>query len=271
MIKIVTCDMDETLLGTGGKISDEDKKSIAKLKDFGVKFVPSSGRNFISIDKTLKELNLYEKENEFVISFNGGVITENKNHKVLFFQGISFDLAAEFYKRGLNYDVCIHVYTQDEVYVYNLVEHERKYLEGRMAVKEIFDRDINFLKGQNIVKCLYMNTDADYLRKIADDLKDITGDVDVSYSANRYLEFNKLGVTKGAGLKRLAEILNVDVKDTMAIGDNFNDLAMIKAAGVGVCVGNGADEVKKNADYVCRATCDENAVTEALNKFIFDV
>ena len=65
-----------------------------------------------------------------------------------------------------------------------------------------------------------------------DDLKDITGDLDVSYSSNRYIEFNHQGVNKGQGLKKLADILGVDIKDTIAVGDNFNDLSMIKVAGL---------------------------------------
>lgn len=60
--------------------------------------------------------------------------------------------------------------------------------------------------------------------------------MDVSYSSNRYIEFNHQGVNKGQGLKKLADILGVDIKETIVIGDNFNDLSMIKVAGLGVGV-----------------------------------
>ena len=65
-------------------------------------------------------------------------------------------------------------------------------------------------------------------------LKDITGDVDVSFSSNRYIEFNHKGVNKGAGLRFIAHMLGVKPEETIAIGDNFNDLPMIQAAGLGV-------------------------------------
>jgi len=269
MYKMVACDLDETLLKTDRTVSETDKKSIARLKDFGVKFVPTSGRNYVSIDATLKELGLFDAANEFVISFNGGAITENKNHKLLHFDGLPFELAEEFYKRGQSYDVCIHVYTLEKVYAYNLFQGEKNYLQGRMAVEETFEKNLNFLKGQEIVKCLYTNTDRNYLQKIAEDLKDITGDVDVSYSANRYLEFNKIGVNKGAGLKKLAEILGADISETIAIGDNFNDLAMIRTAGVGIGVANVVEDMRGDCDYICKNDCDHNAVSEALDKFIF--
>ena len=239
-----------------------------KAKELGVKFVPATGRGYNTVDGTLKELGLYDLENEYVISYNGGAISENKGSKLLHFEGITFEKASELYKRGLNYDVCIHVYTKDMVYAYKFVQEEINYLAGRMEVKEIFDDHIDFLKGQEIVKVLYMNTDYGYLKKIEDDLKDITGDLDVSYSSNRYIEFNHQGVNKGQGLKKLADILGVDIKETIAVGDNFNDLSMIKVAGLGVGVQNTVEDMKKECDVITKATNNENAVAEVINKYI---
>lgn len=268
MYKIIACDLDETLLNTNRTISKEDIEAIQKAKELGVKFVPATGRGFNTVDGTLKDLGLFDQENEYVISYNGGAITENKNHKLLHFEGITFELASELYKRGLKYNVCIHVYTKDMVYAYNYLQEEIDYLAGRMEVTEIFDDNIDFLKGQDIVKCLYMNTDYSYLNIIEEELKDITQDIDVSYSSNRYIEFNHRGVNKGAGLQSLADLLGVDIKDTIAIGDNFNDLSMIKVAGLGVGVQNTIENMKKECDYITHATCNESAVAEVIYKFV---
>ena len=137
-----------------------------------------------------------------------------------------------------------------------------------MEVTEIFDDNIDFLKGQEIVKVLYMNTDYQYLKGIENDLKEIIGDLDVSYSSNRYIEFNHQGVNKGQGLKKLAELLHVDIKDTIAIGDNFNDLSMIKVAGLGVGVQNTVEEMKKECDIITKATNNQGAIAEVINKHI---
>ena len=151
------------------------------------------------------------------------------------------------------------------VYAYKFVQEEIDYLAGRMEVKEIFDDHIDFLKGQEIVKVLYMNTDYDYLKKSEDDLKDITGDLDVSYSSNRYIEFNHQGVNKGQGLKKLADILGVDIKETIAIGDNFNDLDMIENVGLGVAMGNAPDEIKQAANRVT-ASHNDDGIALILNE-----
>ena len=115
---------------------------------------------------------------------------------------------------------------------------------------------------------LYTNTDFEYLQGIARDLEDITFDMDVSYSSNRYIEFNHQGVNKGAGLKKLAALLHIDIEDTMAIGDNYNDLSMIMDAGLGVGVQNAAPGIKPDCDYITQATCEQGAVCEAIEKFV---
>ena len=271
MYKLIACDMDETLLNTKDrKVSAKNVETIQRARQKGVKFVPATGRGYRSIQGTLTELGLIDLPNEYVISFNGGAIVENQNNRLLHFDGISFELAEEFFKRGLNYDVCIHVYTLDTVYVYNFTDNEKAYLNGRMEVEEFFDKNINFLKGQEIVKALYVNTNQDYLHKIETELKDITADVDVSYSSNRYIEFNHKGVNKGQGLLNLAKRLGIKQEETIAIGDNFNDISMIEAAGLGVGVANCVEGIKPQCDYITSATCDEDAVAEVIDKFILN-
>jgi len=154
------------------------------------------------------------------------------------------------------------------VYAYNLIQEEIDYLAGRMEIKEIFDDNIDFLKGQEIVKCLYMNTDYGYLKQIAEDLLDITGDVDVSYSSNRYIEFNHKGVNKGNGLKVLADHLGIDLSETIAVGDNFNDLSMIQAAGLGVGAANTVPDMKPLCDVITKADCDHSAIAEIVNTYL---
>ena len=147
MYKLIACDLDETLLNDENKVSTKNIEAIQKADAQGVKFVLATGRGYATVQGTLEEIGLKDKKDEYVISFNGGAVTENKANQLLHFQGISFDFASELYKRGQDYDVAIHVYTQEEVYVYNLVEEERKHLETKMEVIEIFDQDIDFLKS----------------------------------------------------------------------------------------------------------------------------
>ncbi len=266
--KMIVSDLDETLLGSDCKVSQKNREAVQKARELGVRFVPATGRGYSSIRGTLEELGLQEKENEYVISYNGGAVTENKGEKLLHFQGISFEKAEELFARGLSYDVCIHVYTKDTVYAYCLNQNEIDYVKGRMVLQEFFSDNLDFLKGQEIVKVLYVNTDYSYLKKIEEDLKDVTQDLDVSYSSNRYIEFNQKGVNKGSGLLFLAELLGIKPEETIAVGDNFNDLSMIQAAGLGVGVNNTVPDMKPLCDVILNSTCDQSVIAEIVEKYI---
>ena len=93
MYKLIAWDLDETLIKPDRTIDSRDIEAIKKLKDLGVKFVLSTGRGYNTVQGTLKELDLFDEANQYVISYNGGAITENKDYRLLHFEGISFEKA----------------------------------------------------------------------------------------------------------------------------------------------------------------------------------
>lgn len=243
---------------------------ILKAKEKGVKFVPATGRGFMSIQHDLKTLGLYDELGEYVISFNGGALTENKDNQILFFEGLSFEKTKEIFEFGLDCHVCQHIYTKDTVYVFNLSESEAQRIQNQKVECVIMEENtIDFLKDQPISKILYQNTDVPYLMSLEPQMKHIwEGECAVSYSSNRYMEFNKLGVDKGAGLKHLAEILGIGIEETIAVGDNYNDMSMLQVAGLSVAAANAVDDVKKACDIVTKADNNQGVVAEVIERFI---
>ena len=75
---------------------------------------------------------------------------------------------------------------------------------------------------------------------------------------------------KGVALQKLCDYYKIDIKDSLAIGDNYNDVAMIEDAGIGVAVANAHLQVKEASDYVTKANNSQGAVAEAIEKFILD-
>ena len=84
------------------------------------------------------------------------------------------------------------------------------------------------------------------------------------------MEFNAFGVSKGEALKWLSNYLKVDIKETIAIGDNYNDESMIKEAGLGCCVKSANDDIKKISKYICEKDYFEGSVKEIIDKFILN-
>lgn len=70
-------------------------------------------------------------------------------------------------------------------------------------------------------------------------------------------EISIKGITKATGLKQITNYLNMPIEDTIAIGDSLNDLDILQEAGLSICMGNGADECKKTADFVTKDVSDD--------------
>lgn len=270
MYKLIASDLDETLLNDEHEVCQRNIEAIKKASALGIKFVPATGRGYRSIESTLKALDLYDKENEYVISFNGSAVTMNKGNKTMFFDSLPFDKANELFEYGLTKDVCIHVYTADTVYVYNLNEDERnRFIHQKNEFVEIKEPSIKFLENTPVVKVLYENVDVPYLMSFEADMSPITnGSVSVSYSSNRYMELNKLGVNKGKAMLDLAEMLGIKREEVIAVGDNYNDMSMLVEAGLGVAANNAVDDVKKACGYVCKNDNNEGVLAEIIERFI---
>ena len=98
-----------------------------------------------------------------------------------------------------------------------------------------------------------------------DEFKDY---VDCFISSNQYLEINPKGVNKGEAVKWLCNYLNIKKENTMAIGDSFNDTAMIENVGFGCAVAGANEELKKISNYICEKKYTEGAVKEVIEKFL---
>lgn len=271
MYKMILSDLDETLL-VHHHVPAFNQDAIAKARNKGVKFVPATGRAYNMIQEILKEIGTYQEANEYSICFNGGLIVENKDDKILHFHGLSFEQTKALFELGKNYDVCVLVFTLDCCYIFHAdpKEVERK-IEQKARFEVCDEYNMDFLKEEKIAKILFEKRDMDYLKTIEKDIQPyIEGKVSLSYSSSRYLELNALGVDKGYGLRWLASYLNMSSDDVIAIGDNYNDVEMIKEAKMGVCVASASEDIQRLSNYVTKRDYDQGAVKEVIEKMILE-
>lgn len=231
-------------------------------------FAPATGRGFYSIKQTLAELAADNKAQHYMIGFNGGVVVENQGPTIIKDFPLTYDVLAQLFEFGSKYEVAIHLYTFEQTYVYHSNPDEDAYLTTIPHEKRL-DDDIDFLKNQTCYKALFQNLDRHYLEQIETDLPaDLKTALEISYSSNRYIEFNPKGVNKGVALQTLADHLGIPMEETIAIGDNTNDLAMIQAAELGVAVANAVPAVKVAAQHTTTADHENSAVAEVIETFI---
>ena len=268
--KLICSDLDKTLL-VDNKIPDFNLEAIQKARDLGVKFVISTGRNIEIISHLLKQLNTENSENEYTICCSGAKIYENKNKKIIYINYLDNEMVKEAFEFGKKFsEIYIIFDTSDGVYIYN----------DKILKKERDDYGYNYknmekmedIKDLKIIRVVYTCKKKDYLNKILKEIKDVKifdNKVDYYLTQNQFLEFNNLSVSKGEALKWLCNYLNIDIKETIAIGDSYNDVSMLKEAGIGACVKSANDDIKKVSDYICEKDFFEGSVKEVIEKFVF--
>lgn len=271
--KMLVSDLDETFLNDDGTIHEENVQMVKKAVTLGFKFVPNTGRSFESVQEMLKKLDLYDQAGQYVISFNGSAIVENKNNRVIATQDMPISLAKQIFEAGVINDVVdVHIYTLNKLFIYNVSDSDKKYLETRgVAYENLSSDDLSFLNtAQPVMKVIFEHPDMQVRHQIHDAvIASVGGDqVEATYSSDRYVEFNLKGVDKGTASLLLGEKLGITQDEIMAIGDNNNDLKMIQAAGLGISVANGIPTIKEAADMVTARTNNEGAIAEVLNQFV---
>ncbi|MDI9520302.1 MAG: Cof-type HAD-IIB family hydrolase [Bacillota bacterium] len=270
-IKLIAADMDGTLLNNQGKISEYNLKMIKKAQENGIVFAISTGR----FPENAAQIALDAGLECPVISLNGAVIELSPNreriHEVFLEKEAAkkvFDCLEElnegyymFGRAAVNSrrDYPRHISEADPEALKTLKKRV-KYAYGYEACKAALDEpQYKFF--------IYHSKDGHPLKEVYDALNQIN-DIDITASSDINLEVMPRNANKGLGLKVLADILGIDMENTMALGDQMNDLQMIEEAGLGIAMANATERVKSSADAVTDH-CNDDGVGKAIAKYCF--
>lgn len=267
-MKILFTDLDGTLLTTGKRISDTDLSSINKMIDAGHHFVISSGRPLPSVLKLANEFNLI-RPGFYVSCFNGSVIYDCYNQKMLQRLTVAFEDVQYIFDEAQKEGLHVHTYSDEAVISAKDTEEYRFYL-SHIHMPGIVSTDFKAYMDHEPSKIIVMSFESrDRLIRFQKEHAPYTdGRLNFTYSCDFMLEYASLQGSKGNALLAMCQLLGIPVSDSIAIGDEQNDLSMICAAGLGVVMANGNDSVKEYADYVTHNDNDHNAITEIIEKFI---
>ena len=269
--KIIFSDLDKTLL-INNHIPDFNLEAIKKARELGVKFVISTGRDLSVVTSLLKELDTLNMENEYTVCCSGSKIYENKDNKLIYIKYLDDNIVSEIFEFGKNYpDMFIIFDALEGVYIYNEEKIDIKNDFGTYKYKKL--EKLEDKKELKIIRIVFSCKNGVYLNKILNEIKNkklFDNKVDYFLTQNQFLEFNVLGVNKGEALKWLCNYLKIDISESIAIGDSFNDESMIKIAGLGACVKSADDYIKKISKYVCEKDYFEGSVKEVIEKFVLN-
>ncbi len=264
--KMLVLDIDGTLTNSKKEITAATRNAIADIIDRGHTVVIASGRPTPGIRGVCETLDLYTKGG-YGISFNGAKITDMKSGETVYRRTLEKSVIPEIYDYAVSRGVGMMTYKGENAVTGTRID---KYMELEARINGIGLKKVENFKEYvsfDVNKCL-LTADGDYAAQIEKELaQKYEGRLSIYRSEPFFVEIMPWGVDKASSLKVLLERLNMSVCDMICCGDGFNDLSMVKYAGVGVAMANAADAVKEAADYVTLSNNDDGIV-DVINKFI---
>lgn len=264
MIKMVATDIDGTILKWSFEYSDEVKKCIKKLKANGVKVVLVTGRMHCAALGIAKELGIDTP----IVSYQGGMIKEfSKCDDVLFRNDMDSEKAVEIIDWAHENNVHINLYMDDVLYVEEDSETIRKYTDARFIDYHVckFDK----LKIKNVNKILAIDfQNPERVTGWVNDLSKMYPDLYIIKSTPYFCEIAAKNATKGRAVEFLQKKWGLKKEEILAIGDQDNDIELLKAGGIAVAMGNATETLKACADYITD-TVDNDGWAKAVEKFCF--
>lgn len=259
-IKMIVTDMDGTLLNSNLELSAKNISAIKQAIDAGIIFAVATGRMFEAAVPYAKKLD----RNIPLITYNGAVVKESQSGKILFEQTMDENISQEIFQYGKSIGLHMHGYWGGEVYTDKLDDSSRWYsMIIRKPVIEIGDDLFNIKhKTYKILGIAQPHLFRDQWNDLGYKFR---GKVEITSSYPTFLEILTPGLNKWTAVKNLAQQYNIKNEEIMCIGDNHNDLSMLKNAGVGVAVANASDEVKNIVQLLVPSN-DNNGVAAAIQK-----
>ena len=281
-IKLIASDLDGTIIDKNYRISNKNFLALDKINRKQVKFVICTGKSYAVSKKTCKEFKA-----SYGIFVNGTQIVDLKTGKEIWKSVLSKNdlLFAITFAKRLGFHV--HLYTTSDIITEQLEFMDlRNYI---ISSKEL-NKSLNFLIVDDILEYIENNELSVYSAIISSEnvplksfqkILSINKNIDCTFINKRgqyrdsiinkdyeYINITPTNINKNVALEYLMEKLHIKKEDVLAIGDNINDLEMIREAGIGVAVNEALENIKCVATYVTSATATDGAFAEAIDKYI---
>ena len=273
MIKLLAFDLDGTTITEHRYLSPENRRALLEAAERGVELVPCTGRMLSFLPPEIRELPGVR----YVITSNGAAAVDLNTGKTVIQNLIPNEKALQVQEILDGYDIYIEYYRDGSAIT------KRGYPERAQRDFSLPDSRMHFVWGKSYT---FIEDFAAHLRETklcpekinmpfltADIRQELwqklegLGGLRLTSSLPNNLEINDAMAHKGAALLALAEQLGISKEETMAVGDNGNDVTMLEAAGCSVAVADGAPEALAAAKYITAAH-DQDGVAKAIDAYI---
>ena len=270
-IGLIALDLDGTTLRSDRKIGERTREAMKCAMENGGHVVIATGRSLNSLPEEV----LSVKGIEYAITCNGAKIARLSDQSILYTNYLSRSAVQRIMDFLKDFPNMVEVFVNGQAYAereklknleaYGIAGMSAEYVrKTRMPVDGLFD----FLQEhqteiENInVRLLRTDCKEKLWRKL-----EALGEITVTSSFRQNIELGGETTSKATAMLALADLLGVERSGIMACGDGLNDLAMLRAAGIAVAMGNSVPEVLAAADFVTEDN-DHDGVGVAIEKFV---
>ncbi|MDR3249296.1 MAG: Cof-type HAD-IIB family hydrolase [Treponema sp.] len=265
-IRMLVLDLDDTLLRSDLSISYRTRNVIKKAVAQGVVVTLASGRIPAALDQFSKVLGM-NKRPGYLICSNGTIIQESNTGKIIWETQVDPQAALAVYDLATAEGFPVQIYEDDIMYVSKTNEFSR-YDQKLTGLKQVVADDFHEIVKRGCYKLLIPG-DPMLLQPLESLIRTYLGtDITLFTSKPYFLEVLPKETDKGSALAKVSEILGIEQKAVMAVGDSMNDEAMIRWAGVGVAMMNGDERIKKMADLVTEKSNDDDGVADIIEQYV---
>ena len=259
MIKALFFDIDGTLVPYGsGHIPEEVSQAIAEVRRRGVKVFISTGRHLAWIN------NLGDTEFDGFVTVNGGMCIAADRKTCIHKRCIDpseIERLNDFSKKS---DIpMVVVPAEDDIFITRFTP-EVELVAEELHIPPIALDKVESAIGKDVVQLMAFGSEDE--RRESGLFGEVLRHSEATSWNPYFCDIIPAGSDKSCGLEAMAGHFGFDMSETMAFGDGSNDIGMLRAAGIGVAMGNAEEKVKAAADYITTADTD-HGIVNALRHF----
>ena len=262
-------DMDGTVLSSEKIITPRTFEAMQRALEAGKHVFFATGRCPSEVREHLDRF----PNMRYVMCLSGALVLDVKENRILHEATLPRSVTEQVLAAARQVDAMVSVYAGDDVFVerrerpnmdyYNctcfapLYDHCAVWVDD---ITEALERQPRRIHKVNI----YCHTPEDWHRA-----GQLLQPLPVAYAQGipNNFEVSPKGMDKGVGLEMLCRAMGISMEEAIAVGDEGNDLAMVRAAGLGVAMGNASEAVKAAADVIT-GDCDHDGVADVIDIYL---
>jgi len=266
MKKLLAVDLDGTLTDSEKKITSRTREALQEMQEAGHILALATGRPEPGVMPLAQELEL-KKYGGYVIACNGGLIVDCKTWEKVYEKTLPRELVAEIFDFAEELGIGIYTYASRGIVAGSRHDRYMEYASHINHLEIIHPDNPMDLVTEPAAKCMG-TVPEEFAPEVKEKLRERFGDrITILRSEPFFVEMIPKGVDKAQGIAVLLERLGLAREDVIACGDGFNDISMVKYAGLGVAMANAQDSVKEAADVVTLSN-DEDGVARVIEEYI---